>query len=76
MTIKTTVKAGNKTLYIEDFEFIPEVGSSFYAHGTKYIVAKIDKTDEQNAMIQVRTQPSSGARQGGAHAYKTPKGGK
>lgn len=76
MTIKTTVKAGNKTLYVDDFEFIPEVGSSFYANGTKYVVGSINKTDEQTAMIQVTTQPTQGARQGGAHSYKTPKGGK
>jgi hypothetical protein len=76
MTIKTTVKAGNKTLFVNDFEFIPAVGDSFYSHGTKYIVLDINQADEHNATLQVSAPPAQGVRAGGQHAYKTPKGGR
>jgi hypothetical protein len=76
MTIKTTVKAGNKTLFVENFEYIPALGSSFHAHGSKYKVLEINQVDENTATIMVSTPIAQNARQGGAHAYKPPKGGK
>lgn len=76
MTIKTTVKAGNKTLFVKDFEFIPALGTSFYANGNKYNVLETSQVDELSATLQVSVIPAQGVRAGGQHAYKTPKGGR
>jgi len=74
MTIRTTVKAGNKTLFVDDFEYIPEVGVSFASHGQQYIVLETNKVDENTAMIMVRTASTQGIR--GQNSYKPSSGRK
>lgn len=74
MTIRTTVKAGNKTLFVDDFEYIPEIGVSFASHGKQYIVAEVNKVDENTATIQVRTASAQGIR--GQNSYRPSTGRK
>ena len=74
MTIRTTIKAGNKTLFKDNFECIPEVGISFASHGKQYIVAEVNNVDENTATIQVRTASAQGIR--GQNSYKPTSGRK